>query len=88
MHIKQERRCVACRKPKIQTDLLRISKIDNYFQLDVNNKLGGRGAYVCKNNECINITIKKHLLNKSFRMNVPNEIYDKLAEYDNLNCLN
>ena len=85
MHNKRERRCVACREPKQQSELLRIAKINDEFKLDISHKLCGRGAYVCIAHDCIEKTIKKRLFNKSFKMNVPVEIYDKLEEYEKNN---
>lgn len=85
MHVKQERRCVACRENKHQSEMLRITKINNEFLIDANQKLGGRGAYICKNANCINLTIKKKLLNRSYKQNLDNEIYIKLGEYEQNN---
>ena len=85
MHIKQERRCVACRKSLPQFDMLRVAKINNEFALDVNQKLGGRGAYICKSKECMDLAIKKKLLNRAFKMNVNPEIYEQLGEYEQNN---
>ena len=85
MHIKQERRCVACRECKQQNDMLRIARIQNEYLIDIYNKLGGRGAYVCKDRKCIDLAIKKKLLSKSFKTNLNNEIYLKLGEYEQNN---
>lgn len=85
MHVKQERRCVACRENKQQHEMLRIARIYQDYVFDENNKLGGRGAYVCRDKKCIDLTIKKKLLNKAFKSNVNVEIYEKLGEYEQNN---
>lgn len=85
MHIKNERRCVACRESKLQTDMIRVCKINDIMQIDTQNKLGGRGAYVCKNKSCIEQTIKKRLLNRSFKSNLDVQIYEQLGEYEQNN---
>lgn len=85
MHIKQQRRCVACRQTKQQNEMLRIARINNQFIIDKNNKLDGRGAYVCKDQKCIDLTIKKKLLNRAFKTNLNAEIYQKLEEYEQNN---
>lgn len=82
---KQERRCVACRQVGNQNDLIRIAKIDGEFVLDKLHKLGGRGAYICNNSNCLNIVIKKHLLNKAFKTNVNSSIYEELISYEQNN---
>ena len=85
MHIKQERRCVCCRQSFNQTELLRIAKVNNEYLLDLNQKKGGRGAYVCKNSQCLETTIKKRLLNRAFKSNLDNSIYVQLGEYEQNN---
>lgn len=85
MHIKRERRCVACRENKQQKQLLRIARINQEFVLDKSNSLGGRGAYVCKGKKCIDLTIKKKLLNRAFKSNIDNQIYQLLGEYEQNN---
>ena len=85
MHIKQERRCVACRECKQQSEMLRIARINEEYIIDLNHKFGGRGAYVCKNTKCIDLTIKKRLLNRSFKTNLDVQIYEKLGEYEQNN---
>lgn len=81
MHIKRERRCVSCKQPKHQSELLRIAKVNNDFQLDIEYTLGGRGAYVCNNYECINTAIKKKIFNRAFKTCITNDIYKELEEY-------
>lgn len=85
MHIKQERRCVACRENKQQNEMLRIARVNNNYFIDKTHTLGGRGAYVCINPKCIELTIKKKLLNKSFKSNIDVQIYEKLGEYEQNN---
>ncbi|WP_044495935.1 YlxR family protein, partial [Clostridioides difficile] len=38
----------------------------------------GRGAYVCKSSECLKKAIKSKALNKAFKIDVPDEVYDNL----------
>lgn len=82
MHIKKERRCVSCRESKQQSEMLRVAKIDQEFMLDFNQKLGGRGAYVCKNKECLNCAVKKRAFNRAFKTNVDEKIYQQIGEYE------
>ena len=82
MHTKFERRCVACRANKQQNEMLRIEKLENDFLIDLTHKIGGCGAYICKDKACLAQTIKKRLLNKAFKMNVGENIYSRLVEYE------
>ena len=76
------RMCIACKKSKQKKELFRIVKFEDKFNLDLKCNLNGRGAYICKNSECINNTIKNRLLNKSFKQNINNEVYDLIKEID------
>jgi len=82
MHIKKERRCVSCRQPKQQNEMLRVAKIGENFILDHNQKLDGRGAYVCKCKECLTLAIKKRAFNRAFKMNIGEDLYKELGEYE------
>ena len=79
MHI-PERMCVACRKMKQKSELIRVVKSDNSVTLDIYQKLGGRGAYICKSNECIDAAKKRRALSKHFKTAVKEEIYDAARE--------
>lgn len=74
-----ERQCISCRKMFPKKDLIRVVKQSNgtYF-IDETNKSNGRGAYICNNEECINKCIKSRLLNKSFKSNINQNIYESL----------
>ena len=59
-HIPQ-RMCVACRKMYPQNELIRLVR-DNKtgeIKFDCDKKLFGRGAYICKNIDCIRNAEKK-----------------------------
>ena len=87
MHIKRERRCVACREAKQQSELLRVAHVNDEYLIDAQHKIGGRGAYVCKNDDCINLAIKKRLFNRSFKSNISEDLYNKL-KLENYNTEN
>ena len=40
----------------------------------------GRGAYICRNIECIMLAEKKRAFNRSFRKPIDAEVYEKLKE--------
>lgn len=46
------RRCVVCRASRPQAELIRFYKNETgHWQLDETRKSGGRGAWLCKDNE-------------------------------------
>mgnify|MGYP001033292008 CR=1 FL=1 len=73
------RMCIVCRQMKLKSELVRVVKTkDN--ALSLNPKAQGRGAYVCLSGECMNKCINKKLLNKAFKMNIPDNVYNELGE--------
>lgn len=74
------RMCIACRNMKPQGELIRIVKDSGEPKLDIDKKLFGRGAYLCRNAECIQKAEKRNLLAKHFKCNVNKEIYTSAEE--------
>lgn len=75
------RKCIACgiRKPK--KELIRIVKNNEKgVSIDENNKINGRGAYLCSNIECITNAKESNKLSRALETNVPKDIYDELKE--------
>ena len=65
-----------CHNKYDKSELIRIVRTpDGEFIIDSTGKAQGRGAYICKSRECIEKCIKKRALNKSFKTNVPDELY-------------
>lgn len=79
MHIPQ-RMCVACRQMKPKAELIRIVKSGDAAEIDKNNKKSGRGAYICRNEECIENAKKRRALSKHFKTAVNDSIYDAVLE--------
>ncbi len=75
------RRCTGCNEMKEKKELVRIVKSDEsgYF-LDASGKKSGRGAYVCKNKECLQKAHKSRGLERSFKAPVPKEVYEELLQ--------
>ena len=85
MHIKTERTCIACRTKSQQNEMLRVAKLDTNVEIDKNNKMQGRGAYICKKSDCICNVIKKKLLNRAFKTILDSKIYEDLGVYEQNN---
>lgn len=74
-----ERRCISCNEKKEKKELLRIVRTpENEIQVDLTGKKNGRGAYICKSEECLNKLIKSKRLNRTFEMEIENEIYENI----------
>jgi len=74
------RTCIACRICKPKAELIRIVKNDDDFNVDFTGKSNGRGAYICNDQNCFEKLIKSKMLNKTYKQNIPQEVYDKLKE--------
>ena len=75
------RMCVVCREMKQKNDCIRVVRVDeSTYMIDETGKMNGRGAYVCKNPECINKCKKTKAFNRSFKHNVGDAIYDSVKE--------
>lgn len=80
------RMCVGCREMKPKAELYRIVKTPSgEILIDKTNKLSGRGAYICKSDECLKKAEKINALAHTFSTSVDREIYSRLArECDSL----
>lgn len=75
------RMCTGCGEMKPKKELIRVVRTpEGEFLLDTTGKKSGRGAYLCKNAECLKACKKSKKLEKSFHCAIPAEVYDKLEE--------
>jgi predicted RNA-binding protein YlxR (DUF448 family) len=75
------RMCTGCGEMKPKKDLVRIVRSnEGEVSVDLTGKKSGRGAYVCKDPECIRKAQKAKRLERAFECEVPKEIYSRLAE--------
>lgn len=71
--------CIACRKMKEKGELFRIAKpADDDAFYDVSAVADGRGAYVCRNEDCIKTAEKRNALSRAFKTETDRGIYEKL----------
>lgn len=75
------RQCVGCGEMKGKKDMMRVLKTaEDQICLDTTGKKNGRGAYLCKSGECLRLARKNKGLERSFKMNIPGEVYDLLEK--------
>ena len=73
----KQRMCCVCRGRKNVEELIRVAKINGQFVIDQIGNANGRGCYLCPS--CVGKAIKTRALNRSFKTNINNEIYQALA---------
>ena len=81
------RQCIGCGQMKSKKELLRILKTpEDMIILDATGRKNGRGAYLCNSRECLQRAIKTKGLERSFRMKILPEVYERLEkEFENIN---
>lgn len=73
------RMCVGCREMKPKRELLRVVKgPKGEISFDLTGRKPGRGAYVCRSAECLNLAIKKRQLERAFSAPVSEEVREGL----------
>ena len=78
---KPERKCLGCNEMKDKRELIRVVKNNaNEIMLDLSGKANGRGAYFCPNSECFKKARKARRLERAFKSQIPEEIYDRLEK--------
>lgn len=75
------RQCVGCGSMKNKKEMMRVLKTaEEGIVLDTTGKKNGRGAYLCESMECLKLARKNRGLERSFKMSIPNEVYDKMEK--------
>lgn len=86
------RMCTGCGQMKPKAELVRVVKAPEKggdqengaeaaapdISLDLTGKKPGRGAYVCRDPECLRLMRKNRRLERAFSCRIPPEVYDKL----------
>ena len=76
-----ERTCIVCRKKSTKFDFIKvIFNKNNEIFLQNGKNIDGSGAYICKNQDCINKCIKTKALNRAFKFPIPQEFYEELLK--------
>ena len=75
------RMCTGCSEHKPKKELVRVVRSpEGEISLDLTGKQSGRGAYLCKNPECLQQARKAKRLERSFACKIPEALYDRLEE--------
>ena len=73
------RRCTGCGEMKNKKELIRVVRSnEGQFFIDFTGKKPGRGAYVCKEDACLERSVKQRGLERSFKLSVPKDLYEQL----------
>ena len=78
------RMCLGCGEMKPKRELVRVVKSkQGEISLDLMGRKAGRGAYICKDTECLRKARKARRFEKSFECRIDDSVYDSMeAELD------
>lgn len=85
------RMCTGCGEMKPKKELVRVVKapekldpegapLPPEISLDLTGRSPGRGAYVCRDDECLRKARKARRLERAFSCRIPDEVYGRLEE--------
>lgn len=75
------RMCTGCSEMKPKKELVRVVRSkEGEVSIDLTGKKPGRGAYVCKNIECLEKAFKTKRLDRNLEVSIGEEVYARLRE--------
>lgn len=76
-----QRMCTGCMEMKPKKELIRVVKSkEGEISIDLVGKKPGRGAYICRNSECLEKAFKAKRLEKNLESKISDELYQVLKE--------
>ena len=73
--------CIGCQEMKPKKELIRVVKNSELtINVDLTGKAPGRGAYICKNIQCLEKAIKGKRLEKNFETKIDESVFQRLRE--------
>ena len=86
------RLCTGCGEMKPKKELVRVVKAPDQtdetgaviaageVSLDLTGKKPGRGAYVCRNEDCLKAARKARRFERALACQIPDSVYDRMEE--------
>ena len=75
-----ERRCIGCGERRPKPELIRIVRSpEGEVSVDLTGKKSGRGAYICRSQQCLTRAVKKGQLARNLECPIPDEIAERLS---------
>ena len=74
-----ERQCLGCNEHRPKKELLRVVRTpEGEILLDFTGKKSGRGAYICRDVECLKKARRSGRIGRSLDVTIPEEVYDRM----------
>lgn len=72
---------MGCRRTTDKGDLIRIVRTpEGTVTADLTGRMNGRGAYLCRNEECLKKAVKAGTLQKALKCRIPDEVTESIAQ--------
>ena len=76
---KPTRKCMGCNESKEKKELIRIVRTaEGAAEVDLTGKKNGRGAYICRKEECLSKVVKSKRLERALEISISEELYESL----------
>lgn len=74
-----QRKCVGCGISKNKNELIRVVRSpENDLSIDLKGKKSGRGAYICKDENCLKKAVKAKRFDRSLEVKISDDILESL----------
>ncbi|MBO4900884.1 MAG: YlxR family protein [Lachnospiraceae bacterium] len=74
-----ERQCTACRIRRPKRELIRLVRDpEGEVIIDIRQRADGRGTYICRSEECIELARKRRGIDRSLICRTTDDLYDRL----------
>ena len=78
------RKCLATNESFPKKDLLRVVRTpEGEIKVDSTGKLNGKGAYISKSTEALNLAKKTNCLGKALESDIPESVYEDIERLIN-----
>ena len=74
-----QRKCLGCGVSKNKSDLIRVVRSpENEISIDLKGKKSGRGAYICRDENCLKKAVKAKKFERNLEIAVSDDILESL----------
>ena len=74
-----QRKCIGCGVSKNKSELIRVVRSpENEISIDLKGKKSGRGAYICRDEDCLKKAVKAKRFDRSLEVKISDDILESL----------
>ncbi len=75
------RQCIGCHSMKAKNELVRIIRTpEGNVILDTTGKQNGRGAYICKSEDCFKKAVKASSISRALKVEITDDVLNMICE--------